>query len=112
VTGQDGTHRAAERAGDIGCSYRDPETGVQVSKRLTFRHSSYLMDLTLETAGVSSSTTLSLGTNFGIHEWQEGFVGFIGPATFISGKLDRETSDKEDLRAGQVTWAALQDKYF
>src|SRR5207249_1025512 len=83
-----------------------------VIKRLTFHQSSYLVDLTLETTGVSSSTTLSLGTNFGIHEWQEGFVGFIGPATFISGKLAKDTPEKEDLRAGQVTWAALQDKYF
>src|SRR3989441_11114318 len=66
----------------------------------------------METAGVASSTTLSLGTNFGIHEWQEGFVGFIGPATYISGKLNKDTPEKEDLRAGQGTWAALQGKEF
>src|SRR5881296_2134087 len=112
VSGKDATLSAAEPAADIAFAYTDPETGVQVSKRLTFHHGSYLVDLTLETTGVSSSTTLSLGTNFGIHEWQEGFVGFIGPATFISGKLAKDTPEKEDLRAGQVTWAALQDKYF
>src|SRR2546425_1256885 len=112
VSGKDATLSAAQPAADVVLSYTDPETGVQVSKRLTFHHGSYLVDLTLETTGVSSSTTLSLGTNFGIHEWQEGFVGFIDPATFINGKLAKDTPEKEDLRAGQVTWVALQDKYF
>src|SRR5438309_8627861 len=112
VSGEDATLSAAQPAADVVLSYTDPETGVQVSKRLTFHHGSYLVDLTLEITGVSSSTTLSLGTNFGIHEWQEGFVGFIGPATFINGKLAEETPEEEDLRAGQVTWVSLQDKYF
>src|SRR6267143_221916 len=112
VSGKDVTLSAAQPAADIGFAYTDPETGVQVSKRLIFHQGSYLVDLTLETTGVSSSTTLSLGTNFGIHEWQEGFVGFIGPATFISGKINRDLHDREDLRTGQVIWAALQDKYF
>ncbi len=98
--------------GEIGFSYTDPETGAQVTKRLTFRHGSYLVELTVETSGVSSSTTLSLGTNFGIHQWEEGFVGFIGPATHIAGKLDKATPEKEDLRSGPMKWAAMQDKYF
>jgi YidC/Oxa1 family membrane protein insertase len=112
VSGKDVALSAAQPAADIGFSYTDPETGARVSKRLTFHHGSYLVDLVVETAGMTSSTTLSLGTNFGIHRWEEGFVGFIGPATFISGKIDRALPDREDLRAGQVSWAALQDKYF
>src|SRR5881396_1135638 len=112
VSGKDVILSVTEPTADIGFAYTDPETGVQVSKRLTFHQGSYLVDLTVEASGFSGSITLSLGTNFGIHEWQQGFVGFIGPATFISGKLDKETPAKEDLRAGQVTWAALQDKYF
>ena len=103
---------AVQPTGEIGFTYTDPDTGARVAKRLTFHQGSYLVDLTVEASGFSSSITLSLGTNFGIHEWQQGFVGFIGPATFISGKLDKETPAKEDLRAGQVTWVALQDKYF
>ena len=112
ISGKDLSLSEGQPTGEIGFSYADPETGAQVTKRLTFHHGSYLVDLTVETSGVSSSTTLSLGTNFGIHEWQEGFVGFIGPATNIAGKLDKATPDKEDLRAGQVKWAAMQDKYF
>lgn len=112
VSGKDLSLSEGQPAGEIGFSYADSETGAQVTKRLTFHHGSYLVDLTVETSGVSSSTTLSLGTNFGIHEWQEGFVGFIGPATNSGGKLDKATPDKEDLRSGQVKWAAMQDKYF
>lgn len=112
VSGKDLSLSEGQPAGEIGFSYTDPETGAQVTKRLTFHHGSYLVDLTVETSGVSSSTTLSLGTNFGIHEWQEGFVGFIGPATHIGGKLDKATPDKEDLRSGPMKWAAMQDKYF
>ncbi|TAL11769.1 MAG: membrane protein insertase YidC [Nitrospirae bacterium] len=112
VSGKDLNLNEGRPAGEIGFSYTDPETGAQVTKRLTFHHGSYLVDLTVETSGVSSSTTLSLGTNFGIHQWEEGFVGFIGPATHIGGKLDKATPEKEDLRAGQVKWAAMQDKYF
>jgi len=112
VSGKDLSLSEGQPAGEIGFSYVDPETGAQVTKRLTFHHGSYLVDLAVETSGVSSSTTLSLGTNFGIHEWKEGFVGFIGPATYIGGKLDKATPEKEDLRSGQVKWAAIQDKYF
>jgi len=112
VSGKDVTLSAMQPAADIGFSYTDPETGARVSKRLAFHQGSYLVDLTVETSGISSSTTLSLGTNFGIHQWEEGFVGFIGPATYISGKLNKDTPDREDLRAGQMVWAALQDKYF
>src|SRR5256712_6207483 len=68
VSGKDVALSATQPAADIGFSYTDPEPGLRVSKRLTFHQSSYLVDLTLETTGVSSSTTLSPGTNFGIHE--------------------------------------------
>ena len=112
VSGKDLSLSEGQPAGEIGFSYTDPETGAQVTKRLTFHHGSYLVDLAVETSGVSSSTTLSLGTNFGIHEWQEGFVGFIGPATHIAGKLDKAMPEKEDLRSGRMKWAAMQDKYF
>ena len=102
----------AQPIGEIEFSYSDPETGARVNKRLTFANGNYLVDLRLESSGITGPTTLNLGTNFGIHKWEEGFVGFIGPATLINGKLDKATPDKEDIRTGQVAWAALQDKYF
>lgn len=112
VSGKDLSLSEGQPTGEIGFSYVDSETGAQVAKRLTFHHGSYLVDLAVETSGVSSSTTLSLGTNFGIHQWEEGFVGFIGPATHIADKLDKATPEKEDLRPGSMKWAAMQDKYF
>ncbi|HEY3197709.1 MAG TPA: membrane protein insertase YidC [Nitrospirales bacterium] len=98
--------------GEIDFSYSDPDTGAKVNKRLTFANGNYSVDLRLESSGISGPTTLNLGTNFGVHKWEEGFVGFIGPATSINGKLDKATPEKEDIRTGQVGWAALQDKYF
>jgi YidC/Oxa1 family membrane protein insertase len=112
VSGKDLSLSAAQPTGEVGFSYRDPDSGAQVTKRLTFHHDSYLVDLSVETTGVIGSTTLSLGTNFGVHQWEEGFVGFIGPATHIAGKLDKAVPEKEDLRSGPMKWAALQDKYF
>ena len=112
VSGKDLSLSERQPTGEIGFSYTDPETGAQVAKRLTFHHSSYLVELAVETSGMSGSTTLSLGTNFGIHQWEEGFVGFIGPATHIADKLDKATPEKEDLRPGAMKWAAMQDKYF
>jgi YidC/Oxa1 family membrane protein insertase len=98
--------------GEIVFSYADSETGARVDKRLTFANGTYLVDLRVESKGITGPSILNMGTNFGIHLWEEGFVGFIGPATFIDGKLDKGTPDKEQVRSGQVLWAALQDKYF
>ena len=102
----------AQPTGEVEFSYSDPETGARVDKRLSFSNGTYLVDLRLQSSGISGPSILNLGTNFGIHKWEEGFVGFIGPATLISGKLDKATPEKEDIRTGQVAWAALQDKYF
>jgi YidC/Oxa1 family membrane protein insertase len=98
--------------GSIEFSYVDPQSGVRIEKRLTFANRNYLVDLKVERSGITGLATLSLGTNFGVHKWEEGFVGFIGPATLVNGKLDKSTPDKEAIRTGQVSWAALQDKYF
>ena len=102
----------AQSAGEIDFSYTDPDTGAHIEKRVTFANNSYLVDLQIRSSGITGPTILWMGTGFGIHKWEEGYVGFIGPATLINGKLDKATPDKEDIRTGQVSWAALQDKYF
>jgi YidC/Oxa1 family membrane protein insertase len=102
----------ARPSGRLDFSYADPQTGARVEKRMTFTNGTYIVDLEMHIAGIDGPTTLWLGTNFGIHKWEEGFVGFIGPATLINGKLSKDTPDKEEVRTGQVTWASLQDKYF
>ncbi len=92
--------------------YRNDATGVWVEKELTFHADSYLVDVALRQRGVDGSVTVVLGTNFGIVEWGDGFIGLIGSASMVDGHVEKETPDSEAERKGQVQWAALQDKYF
>src|SRR5437899_12206329 len=48
VSGKDATLSVAQPAADVVLSHTDPETGVQVSKRLTSPHASYPADRPLE----------------------------------------------------------------
>ena len=62
--------------------------------------------------GLSGAYDIVLGTNFGIVEWGDGFIGLIGSASLVDGKVEKETPDLELERKGSVQWVALQDKYF
>src|SRR6266571_4060198 len=43
----------AQPTGEVEFSYSDPETGARVNKRLTFANGTYLVDLRLQTSGIS-----------------------------------------------------------
>lgn len=103
---------AEHHTGHVTFTYLDPGIGLRVTKRLTFHYDSYLVDVAIEAEGLPGSLDVGLGTNFGIVEWGEGFIGLIGPATLIDGTLDKDTPEGEVERKGLVRWAALQDKYF
>ena len=103
---------ASHPVGHLTFTYHAPGTGLAVEKRLTFRHHSYLVDVAVRTAGVAGPVDLRLGTNFGIVEWGEGFIGLIGPASLVDDKIEKDTPDAELERKGTVRWVALQDKYF
>ncbi len=103
---------AAHPTGHLTFSYPDAETGQAIEKRLTFHADSYLVDVEIVTRGVQGLVSVGLGTNFGIVEWGEGFIGLIGSASLVDGKVEKETPDTEAERKGAVQWAALQDKYF
>lgn len=92
--------------------YENAEKGLWLEKELTFHADSYLVDIALKTRGLNGSVNVVLGTNFGIVEWGEGFIGLIGSASLVDGKVEKETPDTEAERKGSVQWAALQDKYF
>lgn len=92
--------------------FQDPASGLKVDKRLTFHHGSYLVDVALTVEGLKQSYDVVLGTNFGIVEWGDGFIGLIGSASLVDGKVEKETPDLELERKGAVQWVALQDKYF
>ncbi|CAI4030140.1 Membrane protein insertase YidC [Nitrospira tepida] len=98
--------------GRVTFTYRNPKSGLAIQKTLGFRHDSYLVDVEVKTEGVQGPVNVGMGTNFGIIEWGEGFIGLIGPASMVDDKIEKETPEQEAERSGTVQWAALQDKYF
>ncbi|MGB4067750.1 MAG: membrane protein insertase YidC, partial [Nitrospira sp.] len=55
---------------------------------------------------------LGLGTNFGVVDWGEGFIGSVGAASLIDDKIEHDMPETETEHKGPVKWVALQDKYF
>ncbi len=102
----------AHPVGHVTMQFHDPVTHLGVEKRLTFHHGSYVMDVSVAMEGVTESYEIGLGTNFGIVEWGDGFIGQIGSASRVDDKVDKETPEKELELKGAVQWVALQDKYF
>jgi YidC/Oxa1 family membrane protein insertase len=103
---------ARHPVGHLIFRHRSEPKGVTVEKRLTFRHDSYLVDVQLTVAGTTGAVDVELGTNFGIVEWGEGFIGLLGAAMFVDGKVEKEMPDAVWERQSGVRWLALQDKYF
>ncbi|MEC4672661.1 MAG: membrane protein insertase YidC [Nitrospirota bacterium] len=98
--------------GRLTYTFRDPNRGIVIQKVLTFHYDSYLVDVSIQTEGLTGDFDVVLGTNFGVVEWGEGFIGLIGPAWKIGEVLEKETPEPELERSGEVEWLALQDKYF
>ena len=103
---------AAHPVGHVTMQFHDPVTHLGVEKRLTFHHDSYMVEVSVAMEGVTESFDVGLGTNFGIVEWGDGFIGLIGSASRVDDKTDKQTPEKELERKGAVQWVALQDKYF
>ena len=103
---------AAHPVGHVTMQFHDSATHLGVEKRLTFHHGSYVVDVSFAIEGVTESYDIGLGTNFGIVEWGDGFIGLIGSASQVDNKIEKETPEKELERKGTVQWVALQDKYF
>jgi YidC/Oxa1 family membrane protein insertase len=103
---------AGHPVGHVTMQFQDPVTHLVVEKRLTFHHDSYVVDVSVALDGVNEPYEIGLGTNFGIVEWGDGFIGLIGSASRVDDKIDKDTPEKELELKGTVQWAALQDKYF
>lgn len=103
---------AGHPVGHVTMQFQDPVTHLGVEKRLTFHHDSYVVDIAVALDGVNEPYEIGLGTNFGIVEWGDGFIGLIGSASRVDDKIDKDTPEKELELKGAVQWAALQDKYF
>ncbi|MEO8048029.1 MAG: membrane protein insertase YidC [Nitrospirota bacterium] len=103
---------ATHPVGHVTMRFHDAAAHIGVEKRLTFHHDSYLVDMSFAVEGVTESFDIGLGTNFGIVEWGDGFIGLIGSASQVDNKVEKETPETELERKGSVQWVALQDKYF
>jgi YidC/Oxa1 family membrane protein insertase len=103
---------AEHPTGHVMFTYREPESGARVTKRLTFHHDSYLVDISVQAEGLAGPLDVGLGANFGIVEWGEGFIGLIGPASLVDDQVEKSLPEAELERKGAVRWVALQDKYF
>ena len=108
ITSLDSSHPESH----VTLRFQDSGSGLKVFKRLTFHQGSYLVDVAVTVEGLSGGYDVVLGTNFGIVEWGDGFIGLIGSASLVDGKVEKETPDTELERKGAVQWVALQDKYF
>ena len=77
----------AHPTGHLTFSYRNEEQGLLVEKEFTFTHDSYLVDTSIRVEGLDNTVAVMLGTNFGVVEWGQGFIGALGPAWMIDGAL-------------------------
>ena len=98
-------------------TYGSGDSEVWVEKVLVFHYDSYVVDIEIRTRGISEKLDLVLGTNFGVVEWGQGFIGLLGSAWMMgeSEEVVKESPDADDptiRREGPVKWLALQDKYF
>jgi YidC/Oxa1 family membrane protein insertase len=98
--------------GHITFSYSNPATSVRLEKQLTFHTESYVVDIALKSSGLAEAVKLGLGTNFGVVDWGEGFIGSVGAASLIDDKIEHDMPEAETEHKGPVKWVALQDKYF
>ncbi|MBI3608879.1 MAG: membrane protein insertase YidC [Nitrospirae bacterium] len=106
---------ADQPTGQLRFEVRTP-SGQVVSKRLTFHHDSYEVDVELTARQVAGPYRLMLGENFGIRQWGDTTsVGYVGPTSQVDGKIIQDKPSKLEqpvIHAGRVAWTALQDKYF
>lgn len=89
--------------------------GQKIVKEIRFYHDQYRVDVSIHTEGYNDGYSLSLGTNFGIHDWGGQRGRSAGAISLINGDVVRDTPSKMEGRVtheGEPRWAALHDKYF
>ncbi len=101
--------------GKVMLTHESSDSDLWVQKELTFHYDSYVVDVIIRTRGISETLDVTLGTNFGVVEWSQGFIGLLGSAWMVGEELEKKSpeADAPTLRRdGPVRWLALQDKYF
>ncbi|GJL69001.1 MAG: membrane protein insertase YidC [Nitrospirales bacterium] len=105
----------AHPTGKVLLTYSSSDSELWVQKELTFHYDSYLVGITIRTRGISGDIDVLLGTNFGVVEWGQGFIGLLGSAWMVGEEMEKVSPDADApilRRDGPVRWLALQDKYF
>jgi YidC/Oxa1 family membrane protein insertase len=101
--------------GKVIVTYESSDSDLWVQKELTFHYDSYVVDIIIRTRGISENLDVLLGTNFGVVEWSQGFIGLLGSAWMIGEELEKISPEADTpllRREGPIKWLALQDKYF
>lgn len=89
--------------------------GKKIRKEMKFHYDQYVVDIKVQTEGYGENLSLSLGTNFGVHNWSEQFGGSLGAISLIDGELVKDGPTKVTgtvTHDGNPAWLGLQDKYF
>ena len=81
--------------GHMTFHYSNPATGIRLEKQLTFHADSYIVDIALKSSGLAGAVKVGLGTNFGVVEWGEGFIGSVGAASLIDDKIETDVPESE-----------------
>jgi YidC/Oxa1 family membrane protein insertase len=101
--------------GTIRFVYQNLDKKQEIIKEYVFEKGTYLIELKTMVEGESGGYTLFLGTNTGIHSWGKSYGGLVGPVSRVNNEKRTENPKKmqpEVIQAGNVEWAAQQDKYF
>ncbi len=88
--------------------------GISLRRTYTFSPDSYKVELTDEVSGLPGYW-ITLGSDFGIYEKEEGRYAFVGPALLKGSDLEelKEKKLKESQTfTGDLKWIAQEDKYF
>ncbi|MFQ5579751.1 MAG: membrane protein insertase YidC [Nitrospiria bacterium] len=89
--------------------------GQKVVKTLHFYHDRYRVEMSVMRAGSKNGYSLSLGTNFGIHDWSGQGGRSSGAISLVNGEVVLESPAKMEgdvTHEGSLSWIGLQDKYF
>jgi YidC/Oxa1 family membrane protein insertase len=112
VTGGDLNLTGGSQPASVAFQYA--QGGVSVKRTYTFYPDSYKVELTDEVSGLPQYW-ISLGTDFGMYENEEGKYAFVGPA-YLKGSDLEELKEKKlkepQTLTGDLKWIAQEDKYF
>lgn len=116
--GMPGGNKITDKPGQLVFTWR-AANGTEVQKQYTFYPDSYVIDFEV---GVQNQAEYPLQNDLTVSLYKHmqdenaGRYGFTGPSGLIDGQLQEvETDDIEnELKSipGQVTWVAVQDRYF